>query len=102
VNKYRNRATTIDNHRFASLREAARYRELALLLAAGEIRNLELQVRFPLLVNGVKICTYIADFCYFSKDGKYTVEDSKGYATPLYKLKRRLMAACHNIDVEEV
>jgi hypothetical protein len=51
-----------------------------------------------MFVNGILICTYIADFTY-TRDGKYIVEDFKGVLTDVFKLKRKLMKAIFNIDI---
>src|SRR5437762_2076003 len=74
--------TVVDGHRFPSGKEANRYRELYLLAKAASISHLQLQVTFPLVVNGVKIFPqgYRADFVYIehSREGtKLVVEDSK-------------------------
>ena len=74
------------------------------MVKAGEIRNLERQVRFPIVVNGVKVCTYIADHVYDEMAGR-VVEDVKSEFTrkdPVYRLKNKLMKACHGIDIREV
>lgn len=42
--------TVIDGHTFASKAEAARYAELKLLRRAGEIFELELQPKYPIVV----------------------------------------------------
>jgi hypothetical protein len=89
---------------FASKREAERYQGLALLEKAGRIRNLELQVSFPLRVNNVLICRYVLDFKYEEYEHRawsVVFEDVKGYATPAYKLKKRLMLAVHGIEIRE-
>jgi len=99
--KYRNIKTVVDGIKFDSKKEAKRYQELKLLEKAGEITDLELQPRFNLIVNGKKICAYIADFRYTSRD-KTIIEDVKGMRTPIYKLKKKLMKACLDIDIEEV
>lgn len=88
--KYRNKRTEVDNISFHSRKEAARYKELCILLRIGQIKDLQLQPRFPLYVNNVKICTYVADFRYTTADGKTVIEDAKGMATQTYKLKRKL------------
>ena len=83
--KYNNSKVVVDGITFDSRREAKRYRELSLLLRAGEIRNLELQKRFELvpaqfvsyerygkrgqrLKDGQRCVelgvTYVADFAY--------------------------------------
>jgi hypothetical protein len=75
---------------------------LKLLEKAGQIANLERQIRYHLDVNGVHICDYIADFQYVAGENPlFTVEDCKGFRTPEYKLKAKLMKACHNIDILE-
>lgn len=98
-------ARTVDGILFASKREAKRYSELKLLLSAKLIDKLKLQPRFPITVEGEKICTYVADFEYVKHIGGKEltfVEDSKGFKTPEYKLKKKLMLACHGIVIQEV
>lgn len=80
------------NHR--SKAEAKRCDQLALLEKAALISNVEQQPRFPCSVNGVKLCTYVADFAYH-ENGKLVIEDVKGFPTAIYKLKKKIMAACH-------
>jgi hypothetical protein len=103
--KYGNKKVTVDGIRFDSKREAKRYGELKLMQMAGEISDLCLQVRYPLVVNEVKIGFYIADFVYWDKNvgisGQEIVEDSKGCKTPVYNVKKKLMKAIHNIDIYE-
>lgn len=92
-NKYNNKKTILDGHLFDSRKEAKRYHELKLLQAAGEVWNLELQPRIPLMVNGVKVGTYIADFRYNKSDGTLVIEDVKSPATktPVYNLKKKIL-----------
>lgn len=90
-----------------SAMEAARCDELSLMQLGGLIRDLEAhpQPSFDLVVNGVSIERYMGDFAYTDVEtGQRIVEDVKGYAgdTKVYQLKRRLMLACHGIDVQEV
>ena len=68
---------------------------------AGEITDLELQPRFRMEVNGTHVCDYIADFRY-QKGEKTMVEDAKGVRTDVYRIKRKLLKAIHDIDVVEV
>lgn len=101
--KYQNILTEVDGIRFASKAEANRYGELKLMEYAGEIELLRLQPRYPLHVNGVKVADYMADFSYHETNtGKRVVEDVKGVKTPVYKLKRRLMKAIHDIEIVEI
>lgn len=48
--------------------------------------------------NGIHLTDYIADAVFF-ENGKRIVFDSKGYETPEFKLKKKLMKALLNIDV---
>jgi len=99
--KYGNKKTVIDGKTFASKREAGRYALLAALQQCDRISNLRTQVRYPLLVNGVKVCAYVADFVYH-ENGREIIEDSKGFRTREYILKKKLMKACLGIDIKEV
>jgi len=93
----------VDGIRFASKREANDYGLLKIREKMGAIQDLRLQVRYPLVVNGQLICTYIADFVYVDTDhGSEVVADSKGMRTDVYKLKKKLMKAILNIDILEL
>ena len=89
MNKYRNKKVQIDRYVFDSQLEGRRYRELALLERAGEIKNLRLQVPFLLQESFRKSgktyrkIEYIADFVYEEK-GQTIVEDTKGMKTNVF------------------
>jgi len=103
ASKYAAIPTVVDGIRFASKREAKRYSELLLLLRAGNIVELELQPKFPCVVNGEKVCDYIADFAYLGPDGVRVVEDAKGVKTPVYRLKKKLVESLYpNVKIVEV
>ena len=90
--KYHNQKTGIHG----SKGEAKRAEELRLLERAGEIKDLQFQVKFVLIpvqrepptigrnggVNPGRVlereCAYYADFTYYDKNGNYVVEDYKG------------------------
>ena len=55
MSKYGAIRTEVDGINFHSKREAARYRELCLMVRAGKIRDLELQPPFPLLAYGGQV-----------------------------------------------
>lgn len=100
--KYSAKPTFVDSIRFASKAEARRYSELKALERAGLISHLELQPRFPLIVNGVVVCTYVGDFRYL-ENGKSVTEDVKGMKTDVYAIKRKLLLATHpGIDHREI
>jgi len=100
-------------HGYASKKEYYRGNELKLLQKAGEISNLKEQVAYELLpsqyevIDGKKKCIersvkYIADFQYIDKDGNLVVEDTKGFRTQSYIIKRKLMLYIHGIKIKEL
>ncbi len=101
MTKYKAVRTVVDGIAFASKKEARRYLELRLLERAGEIHSLQLQPSFPIVVNGVKVCKYVADFSYIDHTGSPVVEDVKGMKTPIYNLKKRLVKAVHGVEIHE-
>lgn len=101
AHKYKASPTVVDGIRFDSKLEAKRYGELKLLQRAGAIRGLRVHVSFLLAVNNVEVATYQADFVY-EQNGQIIVEDTKGYVTPEYKIKRALMLALHGVQIKEV
>lgn len=98
--KYQAVKTVVDGIKFDSKKEAARYVDLKLLERGGVIEDLTLQPRFDFACNGVKICFYKADFRYF-ENGKVIIEDVKGFKTPMYNLKKKMMKAFYGIDIFE-
>lgn len=112
--KYHAVPTVVHGFRFASKAEAARYAELLLLGQAGQIRNLELQPRFDLHVDGVKVATYVGDFRYEERawkpdviwsslpEWRDVVEDVKGVRTPVYRMKKKHVEAEYGITIREV
>ena len=100
-NKYGNEKTQSNGKRFDSKHEAQVYEQLRLRCLSGEFIALACQVAFY-LPGGVK---YLADFVTIGKDMSVVVYDAKSEATrkdKTYRLKRRLMEACHNIKIQEV
>lgn len=100
MNKYGAVKMRLDGYTFDSKREAFRYQELCLLARNGDIQGLEVHPVFDLTVSGTSICKYEADFVYFER-GNRIVEDTKGYRTDVYKLKKKLMKAIYGIDILE-
>ena len=106
--KYHSRKITRDGETFDSVKEYRRWCELKLLEQAGKIVDLKRQLKFELIpsqkVDGRVVerpCTYIADFVY-QEDGQTVVEDTKGFKTKDYIIKRKLMLYIHGIKVSEV
>lgn len=98
--KFNAKVVWVDGIRFDSTWEGKRYSQLKLLERTGDISDLRLQIEYPLECNGVHICKYIADFVY-NRGGIEIVEDAKGFITPEYRIKRKLMQAIHGIDILE-
>lgn len=111
--KYGNKPVTdSDGTKHASKKQAARYRDLGLLMKSGEILMLAREVRF-VLPGGIE---YRADHLFANaralrviaeliKDGDMTCEDVKSEATrkdKVYRLKARQMESCLGIKVSEV
>lgn len=111
--KYGNRKVQIDGYTFDSVKEGNRYIELSYLLAAGEIKDLELQKQYelqPAFKNAVtgkleRPIYYRSDFTYFDiAKGRTVIEDVKSEATrkdKTYQLKRKMMAY-KGLYIEEV
>lgn len=115
--KYNNKKVCLDGIEFDSRKEARRYAELTLLLRAGEIKDLEMQKKIELIPSQYvddptskkgKQCvelgvTYVADFVYTdTKTGKIVVEDTKGFKTKDYIIKRKLARYLLGIEIKEV
>lgn len=83
--KYRAKPTTYNGVRFASKAEAARARDLDLMLAAHTIAAWDRQPRYAL--GDVR---YVADFVVYDGRGNAWVEDVKGVETPRFRLCKRL------------
>ena len=116
--KYGNKKVIVDGMTFDSRKEYNRWLELKMLERSGEIQNLSRQVECILIppqfeVTGytktgkpVKKCVeravkYVADFQY-TENGEIVVEDTKGFKTKDYIIKRKLMRYIHGIRVKEI
>ena len=88
---------------FASVGESKRFAELALQQDYSAIKDLRIQVPFPIKVRGQKIFEYRADFTYTLDSGEEIVEDFKGatagHETDLFKLKRKIVEATYQIKI---
>ena len=108
--KYGAKKTSIDGIKFDSQKEANRYLDLLVLQKTGLIQDLHRQVRFELQPsykkNGktVRPIYYVADFVYYDTfKGQKIVEDTKGYRTEIYKLKKKLFEYKYpELEIKEV
>ena len=125
-NKYGNKKVWYKGIKFDSVHERDYYIILEERLARGEISNLRLQVKYELtpsikgekevvknLKRGDKVVmktyeelpasSYIADFVFVeNKTGEEVVVDAKGYKTPEYQLKKKIMRYYKGITIMEV
>lgn len=126
MNKYGNKKITYQGEEFDSKRECYRYIDLKFLEDCGAISNLRRQVKYELIPTQrekstkvykkgrkkgqpregkiiEKAVTYIADFTYTdAATGETVVEDSKGFRTKEFVIKRKLMLYVHGIKIREV
>lgn len=111
MNKYFNKKVIVDGIKFDSKKEAKRFQELMILKKAGLIDELELQKVFelqPKYINNkgesIRSITYKCDFFYYDKQKEqYIVEDTKGFRTDTYKLKKKLFEYVYpNLTIEEI
>lgn len=102
MSKYHAKKTVVGDKTFDSRKEANRFVELTLMEKAKAIQDLKTQVRFPLIAKSKygREIVYIADFTYY-ENGNLIVEDTKGYRTDVYKLKKRLLAERYGIVIKE-
>jgi hypothetical protein len=108
--KYRNEKFRAGGIVHASKKQAWRWLELLAMEKRGEIINLRREVDFPIVIRGIKVCTYRADHVYewlVTRTPDCSrwcgiVEDVKGVRTPMYELKKKLMKAVLGIDILEV
>lgn len=121
MSKYKNRkVTTSDGVTHDSKKEAVRWMELQIMQNVGLISNLQRQVKYILIpaqyenfydekTGKIKKgkclereCSYVADFVYLDCNGEIIVEDTKGFKTKDYIIKRKLLLHVHGIRIKEV
>jgi len=95
--KFAAKRVELDGIKFASKKEAKYYQELLLRQKAGEIIFFLRQVPFY-LPGGVK---YVCDFVEFCSDETVHFVDTKGFKTPTYKAKKKMVEVLYPIIIEE-
>ena len=119
MSKYHSKKVIVNGDTFDSRKEYRRFCELSLLQRAGAITDLQRQVEFELIPaqrepdtvgvrGGIRkgktiefAVKYVADFVYY-ENGKKVVEDTKGFKTKDYIIKRKLMLWVHGIRIKEI
>jgi hypothetical protein len=85
-------------------KEYRRWCALELRARAGDIVGLRRQVPYALVVNGILVCQYVADFVY-TEGAATIVEDCKSPPTrklAAFRIKAKLMQAIHGLQIREV
>ena len=119
--KYHNKKVKYAGLEFDSKKEMYRYIRLLSMQEEGLISELRLQVPIEIIppvydtievqlktkVKQVqklvqKAAHYVADFVYKDKDGNEIVEDTKGFRTKEYLLKKKIMRAYLGITINEI
>lgn len=102
MTKYLNKKCEYQGIKFDSIKERNRFIYLKQLEEKGTIKDLKLQVKFPVIVNKKRICSYVSDFTYYDEFG-YHVVDVKSPITaknPVFRLKKKLVEALYNFEIE--
>jgi len=110
MNKFGAIKTSYKNEIYDSKAESRMALHLDLLKNARDpkerVLKWERQIPFDLVVNGEKICKYICDFRVEYADKRVEFLDVKGYkkgsAYSVFRIKQKLMLACHGITVKIV
>lgn len=80
----------------AGYAEELRLRKMANKNDKNHIKDYKCHVPIDLIVNGFKVCTYIIDFIIYHDDGTKEYVETKGYPTPLWRLKWKLFEAIYS------
>ena len=93
-NKFHAKKQVYKGIKFDSKKELNRYLILEQMQMKNYISELEIHPKFPLMVNGVKIGRYTADFKYINKEGVEIIEDVKSKVTKTrdYMLRKKILA----------
>lgn len=94
--KYGAQKTEYNGRKYDSKLEAKTAYELDMRMKSGEFTEITPQYRIKLycyLPDGSKadLFTYICDFRCQRPDGSYLLVESKGYATDVYRTKRKIL-----------
>lgn len=105
-NKFGAQKTEYNGRVFDSKKEARRAFELEAMRRAGEIKKIEYQPKYEIVVNGKKIGNYFADFRITYADGHVEIEDvkglKKGSAYSVFRIKKKLVEALYNVKIVEI
>lgn len=93
-NKYKNKSCTCNIGHIHDSRGEARYcDELGMLKMSGKIKDFQTQKTFRLKAYDKHITNHRVDFFVTNNDGSQEVHEFKGFATDVWKLKKKLFEA---------
>ena len=109
-NKFGNKIVYVDGMKFDSEFENQRWEDLKNMQRAKEIKNLRRQVKFELQPSYIKNdkviqpINYVADFVYYDINKRgFIIEDTKGYKTEIYKLKKKIFEYKYpDLEIKEI
>lgn len=96
--KFKAQPTELDGINFSSKLEARWYRIVKDMKDSGEVLFFLRQVPFHLPGNVI----YRADFMLFYTDGHVEIWECKGFETPEWNIKRRLVESLYPIEIKVV
>ena len=91
--KYGNQTKQYNGRSYDSIKEAQVAEDLDWQMKAGEIKEIIPQFKISLDVNGKHICNYYVDFKVIKADDSIQFIEYKGFETPDWKLKWKLLEA---------
>jgi hypothetical protein len=91
--KYGNNSQIYNGRRYDSKREAAYAQDLDWRMKAGEIKEVIPQFKIDLRVNGRHVANYYVDFKIILADDSVQFLEIKGFETPEWKLKWKILEA---------
>jgi hypothetical protein len=108
-NKYKAIKSTYNGQVFHSKKEKDYAVKLDLLKKSfkegDRVLEYKTQVKFPIKINDLLICTYILDFIVTYADGRIEYVDIKGYkkgvAYSMFRVKKKLTEAIYKIQILE-
>lgn len=100
-NKYNTRKVLLDGKKFDSASEGNYYSELKLQEKQGLIAGVDTQVKESFYAYGKQICNYYVDFKVYHNDGIVEFIEHKGIATPLWRLKWKLLLAKYDKEIRD-
>lgn len=103
--KFGNQKVKIDGMTFDSKKEAKYYGLYKIMQAQRLLTRFEVHKTFPLEVNGVLVCKYVADFVLYYPNGSVSVVDIKGDGTvglAVFRIKKNLMMAVHGLKIHVI